>query len=50
MNTLFLNFQLKKIEKISNEKYIQTHVGVGYKMIKIDNSDIEEKNNESSKY
>ena len=40
----------KKIEKISNEKYIQTHVGVGYKMIKIDNSDIEEKNNESSKY
>lgn len=40
----------KKIEKISNEKYIQTHVGVGYKMIKIGNSDIEEKNNESSKY
>ena len=36
----------KKIEKISNEKYIQTHVGVGYKMIKIDNSDVEDKNNE----
>lgn len=36
----------KKIEKISNEKHIQTHVGVGYKMIKIDNSDVEDKNNE----
>ena len=36
----------KKIEKISNENYIQTHVGVGYKMIKIDNSDVEDKNNE----
>lgn len=25
----------KKIEKKSNEKYIQTHIGVGYKMVRV---------------
>ena len=31
----------KKIEKKSNQKYIQTHIGVGYKMIKM--NDIQQK-------
>ena len=28
----------KKIEKVSDDKYIQTHVGVGYKMVRINKS------------
>ncbi len=28
----------KKIEKKSEQKYIQTHIGVGYKMIKMNDS------------
>lgn len=36
----------KKIERLSNEKYIQTHVGVGYKMVKIENYNIEDEYNE----
>lgn len=26
----------KKIEKNSNNKYIQTHVGIGYRMLKVE--------------
>lgn len=33
----------KKIEKVSCEKYIQTHIGVGYKMIRVNKSDSEKK-------
>lgn len=34
----------KKIEKLTDDKYIQTHVGVGYKMIRINKSGEEEIN------
>lgn len=34
----------KKIENLSGEKYIQTHIGVGYKMIRVNNSDLEKQN------
>lgn len=38
---VYLTSLRKKIEKRSNEKYIQTHIGVGYKMVQLD---MEEKN------
>ena len=34
----------KKIEKLTDDKYIQTHVGVGYKMIRINKSGEDEIN------
>ena len=34
----------KKIEKLTDDKYIQTHVGVGYKMIRINRSGEDEIN------
>ena len=42
----YLTSLRKKIEKKSNEKYIQTHIGVGYKMVLIKPTDAEVKNHE----
>ena len=43
---VYLTSLRKKIEKKSNEKYIQTHIGVGYKMVLIKPTDAEVKNHE----
>lgn len=43
---VYLTSLRKKIEKKSNEKYIQTHIGVGYKMVLIKPTDVEVKNHE----
>ena len=43
---VYLTSLRKKIEKKSNEKYIQTHIGVGYKMLLIKPTDAEVKNHE----
>ena len=43
---VYLTSLRKKIEKKSNEKYIQTHLGVGYKMVLIKPTDVEVKNHE----
>lgn len=38
---VYLTSLRKKIEKKSHEKYIQTHIGVGYKMVRVTSTEEE---------
>ena len=41
---VYLTSLRKKIEKKSHEKYIQTHIGVGYKMVRVVSAEEKQKN------
>ena len=41
LSRVYLTSLRKKIEKKSHEKYIQTHIGVGYKMVRVTSTEEE---------